>query len=198
LAGKVLRVNSDGTAPSDNPFVGQAGDDRIFTFGHRNAQGIAFRPGTGQPYSIEHGSAVDDEVNKLVPGGNGGWDPVDEFGNYDGYDTFPPMTDFGKFPDAMVPTWKSGEPTVAPSGATFLTGSQRGSWNGAMIVAFLKDAKARVMFFNGNGDVSSVTPTLANGVRLRSAVEGPDGDLYISTDVGGAGGAIWKVTPSLP
>jgi glucose/arabinose dehydrogenase len=196
LAGKVLRINSDGTVPGDNPFVGVPGDDRIYTFGHRNPQGIAFQPGTGQPYSIEHGSAIDDEVNKLVPGGNGGWDPVDEFGNYDGLDTFPPMTDFGKFPNAMNPVWKSGEPTVAPSGATFLTGSEWGSWNGALVVAFLKDSKARVMLLDGAGGIVSSSPFLELGIRLRSAVESPDGDLYIATDVGGGGGAIWKITPS--
>jgi glucose/arabinose dehydrogenase len=63
-------------------------------------------------------------------------------------------------------------------------------------VAFLKDSRVRVMFLDGSGDVSFATPILALGVRLRSAVQGPDGNLYLSTDVGGANGAIWKVTPS--
>ena len=193
LAGKVLRVNSDGTTPADNPFVGQPADDRIYTFGHRNPQGIAFQPGTGQPYSIEHGPAIDDEVNRLVPGGNGGWDPVP---GYDGYGSNVSMTDLVKFPDAMIPAWRSGDHTVAPSGGTFLTGSQWKSWNGALAVAFLKDSDARVMFLDGNGNVSFATPILANDVRLRSAVEGPDGNLYISTDLGGGNDAIWKVTPS--
>jgi glucose/arabinose dehydrogenase len=172
--------------------VNQPGDDRIYTFGHRNPQGIAFQPGTGQPYSIEHGPDKNDEVNRLVAGGNGGWDP-----NTGGsYDQSHPMTDLQKFPDAMIPAWRSGDNgTVAPSGGTFLTGSRWKSWDGALAVAFLKDAKARVMFLDGNGDVSFATPILANGVRLRSAVEGPDGNLYISTDVGGGSGAIWKVTP---
>lgn len=193
LAGKVLRVNSDGTVPADNPFVGQSGDDHIYTFGHRNPQGIAFQPGTGQPYSIEHGSSIDDEVNRLVPGGNGGWDPIPD---YDGYDGSVSMTDLVKFPDAMIPAWRSGDHTVAPSGGTFLSGPQWKSWNGALAVAFLKDSDARVMFLDGNGNVSFATPILANGVRLRSAVEGPDGNLYISTDLGGGNDAIWKVTPS--
>jgi aldose sugar dehydrogenase len=192
LHGKVLRVNPDGSIPGDNPFTGSP----VFTYGHRNPQGIAFAPG-GQPYSIEHGSDVNDEVNKLVAGGNGGWDPNDGFGNYDGYFTTPPMTDFGKFPGAMDPVWRSGDSfTVAPSGGTFLTGAQWKSWNGALAVAFLKDAKARVMFLDGSGAVGSATPILANGVRLRGAVQGPDGNLYIPTDVGGGGGAIWKVTPT--
>ena len=84
----------------------------------------------------------------------------------------------------------------SPSRGTFLSAAQWKSRNGALAVAFLKDAKARVMFLDGNGDVSFATPILSNGVRLRSAVQGPDGNLYIATDVGGGGGAIWKVTPS--
>jgi glucose/arabinose dehydrogenase len=191
LNGKVLRINTDGSAPSDNPFVGQPGDDRVYTFGHRNPQGITFRPGSNVPYSIEHGPDKNDEVNQLVPGGNGGWDPVP------GYSQDVPMTDLQKFPNAMIPAWRSGDSgTVAPSGGTFLTGSQWKSWDGALVVAFLKDGKARVMFLDGDGNVSFATPVLANGVRLRSAVEGPDGNLYISTDVGGGNGAIWRVVPS--
>lgn len=198
LAGKVLRVNLDGTAPSDNPFAGVNGDDRVYTYGHRNPQGIAFSG--AQPYSVEHGSAIDDEVNKLVPGGNGGWDPIDASGNYDGYDTDPPMTDFAKFPDAMDPVWHSGFRTVAPSGATLVQGPQWGAWDGALIVAFLKDSKARVMLLDGAGGIASSSPILPHGIRLRSVVQGPDGDLYVSTDQSGFTldpvDAIWKVTPS--
>jgi aldose sugar dehydrogenase len=191
LEGKVLRINSDGSAPGDNPFGGQPGDDRVYTFGHRNPQGISFRPGDNAPYAIEHGPGSNDEVNELVAGGNGGWDPVP------GYNQNVPMTDLQKFPNAMIPAWRSGDSgTVAPSGGTFLTGSQWKSWDGTLLVAFLKDSKARVMFLDGDGNVSFATPILANGVRLRSAVQGPDGNLYISTDVGGGNGAIWRVVPS--
>jgi aldose sugar dehydrogenase len=191
LNGKTLRINGDGSAPADNPFVGQPGDDRIYTFGHRNPQGLAFQPVSGQAYGIDHGTTQNDEVNQLVPGGNGGWDPVPV------YDETQPMTDLQKFPDAMIPAWRSGDfSTVAPSGGTFLTGSQWKSWANQLVVAFLKDGNARVMFLDGNGNVEFATPILANGVRLRSAVQGPDGNLYISTDVGGGLGAIWKVTPS--
>jgi glucose/arabinose dehydrogenase len=186
LNGKILRLNPDGTVPSDNPF-----NSFVWTYGHRNPQGIAFQPGTGQPYCIEHGPNINDEVNRLVPGGNGGWDPVP------GYNQAVPMTDLQRFPDAMIPAWRSGDSfTVAPSGGTFLTGSQWKSWKGALVVAFLKDSKARVMFFDGNGNVSFATKILENGIRLRSAVEGPDGNLYITTDAGGGNDAIWKVTPS--
>jgi aldose sugar dehydrogenase len=191
LEGKVLRLNGDGTAPADNPFVGRPGDDRIYTFGHRNPQGISFRPRNDVPYSTEHGPAIEDEVHKLVPGGNSGWDPVP------GYNQNVPMTDFQKFPNAMVPAWSSGTSgTVAPSGATFLTGAQWKSWQDQLVVAFLKDRRARVMFLDGNGSVASTTNILEHGIRLRSAVQGPDGNLYITTDSGGGNDAIWRVVPS--
>ena len=196
LVGKVLRVNDDGSPASGNPFIGQPGDDHIYTYGHRNVQGIAFKG--SQVYSVEHGSAVDDEVNKLVAGGNGGWNPVGEggfFPGYDGHDTDPPMTDFNLFPNAMAPVWKSGQPTVAPSGGTVVTGAQWGSWNGALVVAFLKDSQARVMVINGAGGVASSSPFLGGFGRLRSVVQGPDGNLYVSTD-NTAGDVIVKVTPS--
>lgn len=194
LGGKIGRINSNGAIPSDNPFVGQPGiDDRIYTYGHRNPQGIAFRPGNGAPYTTEHGPDINDEVNQLVPGANGGWDP----NNNGAYDESVPMTDLLKFPDAMIPAWRSGDSfTLAPSGCTFLNGTQWKSWDGALLVAFLKDSEARVMFLDGNGNISFATPILANGVRLRSAVQGPDGNLYIATDVAAGGGAIWKVVPS--
>lgn len=132
-------------------------------------------------------------VDRLTEGGNGGWDP-----NTGGaYDEAHPMTDLEKFPNAIIPAWRSGDGgTVAPSGGTFLTVSQWKSWNGALAVAFLKDSKLRIMFLDPKGNVSFATPVLANGVRLRSAVQGPDGNLYISTDEGEGAGAIWKVTPS--
>jgi glucose/arabinose dehydrogenase len=191
LNGKVLRVNADGSVPGDNPFVGFPIAELVYTSGHRNVQGLAFRPSNGQPYTAEHGPDWDDEVNQLVAGGNGGWDPVPG-----GYNQNVSMTDLAKFPDAMIPAWRSGSPTVAPSGMTFLTGSQWKSWHGALVVAFLKDQRARAMFLDGAGNVTSATQFLAEGTRLRSAVQGPDGNLYVSTDVGGGGGAIWKVVPS--
>jgi aldose sugar dehydrogenase len=193
LAGKVLRVNADGSPASGNPF-----GDEIYTYGHRNVQGIAFKG--SQVYSVEHGSAVDDEVNKLVAGGNGGWNPVGEGGfypGYDGHDTDPPMTDFNAYPDAMVPVWKSGQPTVAPSGATVVSniaGMDWGSWDGALIVAFLKDAQARIMVFDGGGGIATSSPFLSGHGRLRSVVQGPDGALYFSTDNGG-GDEIFRIAP---
>lgn len=191
LAGKVLRVNTDGTA-----YAGNSSGRLWYTRGHRNPQGIAFRPGTNDPFSVEHGPDVNDEVNKLVDGGNAGWNPDDGGG---GYDQSRPMTG----PTAtMFPTWASGGQTVAPSGATFLHGPQWDLWDGALAVACLDynaavGQRLLVMTLDPAGTATtSVNPTLANSARLRTAVQGPDGNLYVVTDGDGGSGKIWKVVPS--
>jgi len=190
LGGKVLRVNRQGAPRADNPDLG--GDPRIYTYGHRNPQGLAFRPGTNQAFSVEHGSNRDDEVNRLVPGANYGWDPVP------GYNETVPMTDLVKFPSAREAIWSSGFPTIAPSGATFLSGEQWKGWNGALAVAVLKDRHIRIMFPTGDGnDISFDHEVMREyDTRLRSVVQGPDGFLYITTDVGSGGGAIWRLIPT--
>jgi glucose/arabinose dehydrogenase len=134
LNGKILRVQTDGSPYPSNPyFDGGINKARIFTFGHRNPQGIAFRPGSGAPYSVEHGPDWNDEVNRLVAGANGGWDPEPP-----GYNQKTSMTDLAKFPNAMRPVWRSGDGgTIAPSGATFLSGAQWKSWDGVLAVAVL-------------------------------------------------------------
>lgn len=190
LGGKVLRVNTNGGAAPGNA-VPSGFDPRIYNYGHRNVQGIAFRGG-GFGVSVEHGPDVDDEVNRLVNGGNFGWDPVP------GYNESVPMTDKSKFPNAVSAIWSSGAPTNAPSGATFLSGGQWKSWNGALAMAVLKDRQLRLLFIDGNAMLTkqSLADLGANVPRLRSAVQGPDGNLYLATDVISPGGAIWKVVPS--
>jgi glucose/arabinose dehydrogenase len=198
LNGKILRVQTDGSPYPSNPyFDGGINKARIFTFGHRNPQGIAFRPGSGAPYSVEHGPDWNDEVNRLVAGANGGWDPEPP-----GYNQKTSMTDLAKFPNAMRPVWRSGDGgTIAPSGATFLSGAQWKSWDGVLAVAVLKGSQLRLMYLDGPGNVAGSTAILKNGVRLRSAVQGPDGNLYISTDQRNGSNAtngqdqIWKVVP---
>ncbi len=167
---------------------------RWYTKGHRNPQGIAFRPGSNDPYTAEHGPNINDEVNQLVNGGNAGWDPT----NGSDYDQTKPMTDLLKFPSAIHPVWRSGDVgTIAPSGITFLSGSQWKAWDGALMIAVLKNSELRVLVMNPDGSVSGQFQVPGStGTRLRSAVQGPDGNLYVATDVAGPSGAIWKITPS--
>ncbi len=189
LGGKTLRLNADGTA-----FSGNVSGARWYTKGHRNPQGIAFRPGSNDPYTAEHGPNINDEVNKLVNGGNAGWDPT----NGSDYDQTKPMTDLLKFPSAMRPVWRSGDAgTIAPSGITFLSGSQWEAWDGVLLIAVLKNSELRALVINPDGSVSGQFQVPGStGTRLRSAVQGPDGNLYVATDAGGSSGAIWKITPS--
>jgi len=189
LGGKVLRIDpTTGAASAGNP-----GGLRWFTKGHRNVQGIAVQPGTGRVYSVEHGTNRDDEVNLLVPGGNGGWDPVP------GYNEATPMTDLTKFPGAMRPVWASGLPTVACSGATFLSGPQWKAYDGRLVMACLASRQLLSLTLNGTGTGTVGIERILGGTsadpRMRSAVQGPDGNLYVATS-NGTGDRIFRVTPS--
>jgi glucose/arabinose dehydrogenase len=186
LGGKTLRVRTDGTVPPDNPFA-SAADPRtrlVYTYGHRNVQGLALRPGTRQMWAVEHGPDVNDEVNVLAAGRNYGWDPVP------GYNQRVPMTDRRKFPGAVRARWSSGRRTVATSGATFLSGAKWGSWRGGIAVAALKGSELLVL--SPRGRVLAVL-RLGYG-RLRAAQLGPDGNLYVSTD-NGSNDRILRLAP---
>lgn len=186
LAGKVLRITTTGA-----PAPGNAGAPfraEIYTYGHRNVQGLGFAT-DGTAYSVEHGPDRDDEVNRLVRGGNYGWDPVP------GYNESVPMTDLSKFPDAVPAVWSSGAPPIAPSGATILTGSQWSGWEDALAIAALRGNQLRVLGFTGDGTaVEQEWTAITDRGRLRSAVQGPDGNLYIATD--SSSGSILRVVPS--
>jgi aldose sugar dehydrogenase len=197
LGGKILRITTDG-----KPWPGNPNGFLWYTKGHRNPQGIAFRPGTQQVFDDEHGPDVDDEVNLLTPaGGNAGWNP-----NVGGlYNQSVPMTD----PNAAVtfggtlinPTWKSGGQTVAPSGSTFLSGAQWKTWDGALVVACLDSSAQvgqRLLVFHLSADGKSTAPPVTAfnlGIRLRAAVQGPDGALYVITDGDAGTGEIWRIVP---
>jgi glucose/arabinose dehydrogenase len=196
LGGKILRVTRNGNAYPGNP--GGGWDARIFNIGHRNVQGIAFEPETNRGYSVEHGPGKNDEVNRIKKGANYGWDPIP------GYNESVSMTDRNKYPDAVKAVWKSGNITIAPSGATFLEGAQWEGWDGRLALAVLDFNSSvgqhlRILKVRANGTINKekdIEVFADENTRLRSAVQGPDGLLYIATDGDGPTGAIWKVTPS--
>ena len=187
LGGKVLRVDpSTGAGVPTNPFA----PSRVYTYGHRNMQGLALRPGTSQMWSVEHGPAFDDEINLLVAGRNYGWDPVP------GYNQGVPMTDLVKFPGAVEAKWSSGSTTLATSGGIFLEGAQWGVWEGRLAVATLKDSKLRLFEFTPEGDfVSQVVVPEFDGAygRLRTPMMGPDGALYVTTSNGSGQDRILRI-----
>ena len=190
LGGKILRIDRDGDPAPGN--MGPPFRPEIYSYGHRNPQGLAFRPGDGTPYEVEHGPDCNDEVNRLVAGGNYGWNPVPTDGSA-GYNELVPMTDLAEFPGAVVATWSSGCPTIATSGAGFVTGPQWKAWDGALAVAALKGTQLRFLVLDASGAVVSEGAGVTDRGRLRVAMQGPDGDLYVLTDADP--GAILRVHP---
>jgi glucose/arabinose dehydrogenase len=194
LGGKILRVTRDGQPALGNltdPF-----DPRIHSYGHRNTQGLAFDPSPpttpeGRPgivgYSVEHGPGRDDEINKLTSG-NFGWSPTGT------YNEDVPMTDTQKFPEAIEAAWSSGNPTIAPSGATFIDGQQWGDWDGALAVAVLKNRHLRIFTIDDNGKLHDEAVELTDYGRLRSVTQLSDGALLVTTDNGNGKDQILKVT----
>jgi aldose sugar dehydrogenase len=201
LGGKVLRVDlHTGEGLPDNPFAssGDANERRVYTYGHRNVQGVAVRPGTGQVFTAEHGPSGFDEMNRLQPGGNYGWDPA-RGGASDFYDESGSMTDQQRFPQAIPPLWTSGQTsTEAPSGAAFLTGAQWGPLDGRLAVVALRGQKTLLFQLNADGSqvVDLALPTELNDAygRLRGVRSGPDGALYITTS-NGSDDRLLRITP---
>jgi glucose/arabinose dehydrogenase len=194
LNGKTLRVNQHGQPWPTNPFISSpnANTKKIDTYGHRNVQGLAYRPHK-EMWSIEHGTDRDDEVNKLKPGGNYGWNPVP------GYDESAPMTDHSLPGRQIDAKWSSGFPTIATSGAAWLTGDKWGSWKGRLAAGALVGEELRLMEFTPRGAlVSQLTVPQFDGDfgRLRAVVMGPEHNLYITTSNGGGTDRILKVSPS--
>ena len=192
LAGKVLRVDaSTGAAAPGNPFA----PSLVYSYGHRNPQGLALRPGTRQMWSVEHGPSQDDEINLLVSGANYGWQPAPNT-----YDEGV-MTDLKRFPDAVEARWSSGADTIATSGGIFLEGDDWGIWEGRLAVASLKNKSLRLFEFDADGVLLSehVVGELKNAYgRLRTPMMGPNGALYVSTSAGGGSDKILLVAPSQP
>jgi len=170
LNGKVLRVNSDGTIPSDNPIIaGATARSAVYTWGNRNPQGLTFEPGTGRVFEVEHGDSTHDEINILAAGANYGY-PI-----YRGPVNRPGYVD---------PAWSSGNVTLATSGGAFLTGAQWGAWSGSLIVATLKEQDLRRFeLFDASARQADVLFDNAWG-RLRTPRLAPDGSLYLTTDNG--------------
>jgi glucose/arabinose dehydrogenase len=203
LGGKILRIVRSGEAAPGNK-TPPGGDPRIFTYGHRNVQGIAFHPGSGRPFSCEHGPGRDDEVTPLVPGGNGGWDPKPEPGvncpsNYCGYTsnkpdgTPTPMTDSGKFPDAMRPSWNNNGVSEGMSPCVFLSGAAWKEWEGRLAVGFLRGQRIDILHLDRAGmTTGKLTIPGIPSERIRTLVHGPDHALYVATD----NGEIWRITAS--
>jgi glucose/arabinose dehydrogenase len=187
LNGKILRMNRNGGTPTDNPVIGGT-RNIVYSMGHRNPQGIAIRPGTDQVYAVEHGPNVNDEVNRIVAGGNYGW-PC-----HTGAST----AACGPSASTIGSLWASGGSTIATSGGTFVGGSQWADYNGQLFVTTLKERDVRRFSINAAGTSLGGPATHFDGAwsRLRASVLGPGGQLYVSTSDGSD--QVIRISPATP
>ena len=188
--GKLIRITPDGTAPSDNPFVGRDGaKPEIWSYGHRNEQGLAINPATGELWEFEHGPRGGDEVNVIAKGKNYGW-PVIGFGiDYSGAKIHDATAK-----DGMEQPAKYWVPSISPSGATFYTAKLFPKWNGSLFTGALSGKMLVRLTVNGHA-VTGEERLLQNLYeRIRDVRQGPDGALWLLTD--NSAGRILRVTPA--
>ncbi len=222
LRGKILRVDRNGKAARENnPPAGF--DKRVFTYGHRNPQGISFRPGTNEPFISENGPWHTDEVTKLENGGNGGWDPRPNVGgrnacpdDYCGYSpnqmgamppkeraAFMPMTDMKTYPKALKPAWTNNGLSQGMCGSVWLVGKQWKEWEGRLAVGYAgigihgtpTGNRIDILDVSKDGKSAKREELLwpTFAGRFRHLSLGPNGDLYVADE---AAGMIYRVTPN--
>ena len=189
--GKVLRINRDGSAPPDNPFVGRAGAlPEIFTYGHRNPQGLVVDPRTGKVWEQEHGAKGGDEINVLVPGANYGWPEVAYGVNYDGSTIGEGRT---SKPGVEPPVFY-WDPSIAPSGMAFYTGDKFPGWRGDLLAGALAYKLVSRLDLDEQGRVVKEERFLEGVLgRVRDVREGPDGLVYLLTDENPGG--LYRLEP---
>ena len=174
--GAVVRLNLDGSIPADNPMIDNAAPG-VYSYGHRNAQGIARNPITGSVWELEHGARGGDEINILDAGANYGWPEITYGINYDG--TI--ITEEREREGLAQPIWY-WNPSIAPSGMMFYTGDSFEHWQGDLFVSALAGSKIERLEVDGDR-VISVEPLLEDlGQRFRDVRTGPDGAIYTLTD----------------
>jgi aldose sugar dehydrogenase len=189
-AGTTIRLHDDGRVPGDNPFVGRAdARDEIFTYGNRNAQGMALHPETGEVWQNEHGPAGGDELNRIIAGRNYGW-PEFSFGDhYDGRPIADPPADGGT--ELPLLHWT---PAIAPSGMTFYTGDVFPQWRGDIFVGALAGQHLRRVRMEGTRVVEQERLLEGRGQRIRAVRTGPDGLLYLLVD--GSSAPMLRLEPA--
>ncbi len=198
--GKTLRLTDDGGVPADNPFVDDPdARDEIFTIGNRNGYGLDFHPETGELWQLEIGPMGGDEINILVPGGNYGWPVVSMGRNYSG--TL--VSDEPWYREGMINPRVFWVPAISPSSIRFYTGDAFPEWQGSLFVTALSGQHVERLEFGRPGQAESRQEILSElGVRFRDVEQGPDGFIYLSTEVSyGSGrpdGTVIRLEPAGP
>jgi glucose/arabinose dehydrogenase len=186
--GKIIRINPDGTVPSDNPFVGAlSARADLWSFGHRNVLGLAIHPDTGKLWIDEMGPKGGDEINIVAPGQNYGWPLVSDGDHYDGT----PIPRHATRPDLAPPIF-SWNPSVSPSGLIFYTGSRFPAWQGNALLGGLSSEALIRLSLAGEKVVG--TEVIGMGRRIRDVSQAPDGAVLLLSD--GGNGELLRLTPA--
>jgi glucose/arabinose dehydrogenase len=178
--GKIVRIEADGRVPADNPFVGRAGvAPEVFSLGHRNIQGLAVHPATGELWQTEHGPQGGDELNAPEAGRNYGW-PLVTYGRNYGIGTR--IGEEGPKPGFEQPLQWWAPVSIAPSGLAFVTSERYPGWQGSLVLGALR-AQVLVRLSLDGRKVVAQEQLLANlQARIRDVRQGPDGWIYVLTD----------------
>lgn len=190
--GKIVRLRDDGSIPPDNPFVNQANaDPAIWSYGHRNIQGITRNPQTGRIWVSEHGARGGDELNLVQAGKNYGWPTVSHSREYS---TGEPVAEQTSLPGMVDPQliWQRA---IAPSGLALYTGDRFPQWRGNLFAGGLVSRDIRRIELNAAGEVVT-QESLPIGSRVRDVRQGPDGLLYVLTDE--SNGQLLRLEPTSP
>ena len=186
--GKVVRIDADGKAPAHNPFVQRAGaKPEIWSYGHRNIQGAALHPGTGELWTVEHGPQGGDELNVPAAGANHGW-PVITYGRNYGTGT---RIGEGTERADVAPPLRYWIPSIAPSGMAFLTSDRSPGWRGNLFVGALRGNHLVRLELDGRKVVKEEQLLTERSERIRDVRQGPDGWLYVLTD--SPDGQVWRL-----
>ena len=190
LAGKIVRLRDDGSVPPDNPFVGRPGArPEIFTWGHRNPQGLALHPETGKVWEVEHGPKGGDELNLLKAGANYGWPLVTYGVNYDGSK----ITDNRSLP-GMEDALRTWVPSISPCGLSFYTGDKFPGWKGSLFTGALSNYALFRIELDGERYRSEERLLAGRLPYIRDVRQGPDGFLYLVTQ--SDDGGLFRLEPT--
>lgn len=188
--GKVVRINSDGSIPKDNPFVGKAGaKPELFSIGHRNIQAAALNPRTGELWEVEHGTRGGDELNIVRKGRDYGWPTIAYGIEYAG----PPITGGIQQQAGMEQPLYYWDPVIAPSGMTFYDNAAAPAWKGSLFIGGLGSKALTRLTLKGEKVVGEERLLTEVGERFRDVITGPDGALYVATD--SDKGRVLRVAP---
>ncbi len=189
-AGTIIRLRDDGTVPPDNPFAGGEGVAEVYSFGHRNPQGLAVHPVTGRLWSHEHGPQGGDEINVIEAGVNYGW-PVITYGAE--YRSGAPIGTGTAAPGMAQPVlhWT---PSIAPSGMTFYDGDRFPGWQGDLFAGALAGRHLRRVRLDGERAVAQEVLLQDRVGRVRDVRQGPDGMLWLLEDA--RRGSIFRLEPT--